>query len=71
MEIGDAQRAKAELEHILEKNPGFTGARIRLGVVFHRLGDEQRAIAEWRQAQQDDPHDMRPRAYLVSVGATP
>ena len=69
MEIGDPGRAKSELEHILDVKPGFTGARIRLGVVFHRMGDTERAIAEWRQAAVDDPSDMRPRAYLLSVGA--
>ena len=69
MEIGYSTRAKAELEHILAKNPGFTGARIRLGVIHQRLGDTERAVAEWTRAAQDDPSDMRPRAYLLSVGA--
>ena len=71
LEVGDADGARSELEHILEKNPGFTGARIRLGAVFHRLGDTERAVAEWRRAAVDDPGDMRPRAYLVSVGGIP
>ena len=71
MEVGDTERARTELEHILEKNPGFTGARIRLGVVFQRMGDTQGAIAEWKRAALDDPQDMRPRAYLISVGAIP
>ena len=69
--VGDVDRARSELEHILEQNPAFTGARIRLGVVFQRLGDTERAVAEWRQAALDDPHDTRPRAYLASVGAIP
>ena len=69
MDVGEPERARAELEHILEKNPWFTGARIRLGVVFHRLGYTPRAIVEWKRAAIDDPRDMRPRAYLVSVGA--
>ena len=69
MEVGEAERAKDELEHILEANPRFSGARIRLGVVYQRLGDTDKAIAAWRQAALDDPEDMRPRAYLSSVGA--
>lgn len=69
MEVGEAERARQELEQILEANPKFSGARIRLGVVYQRLGDTERAIREWRQAQLDDPSDMRPRAYLVSAGA--
>ncbi len=68
LEIGEPERAREELEHILEKNPGFTSARIRLGVVFHRLGDDDRAAAEWRRAADEDPRDMRPRAYLLAAG---
>ncbi len=71
MEVGDADRARVELEHVLGKNPRFTGARIRLGVVFQRMGDVDRAVEEWKQAAKDDPSDMRPRAYLISVGAIP
>ena len=69
MEIGDLARARGELEHILEVKPSFAGARIRLGVVFQRMGDTESAVVEWRQAAVDDPSDMRPRAYLLSVGA--
>lgn len=71
MEAGEVQRAKDELELILERNPRFSGARIRLGAVFQRLGDTERAIAEWRRSLVDHPDDMRPRAYLISVGALP
>jgi tetratricopeptide (TPR) repeat protein len=69
MESGDLERARDELEVILEARPGFGAARVKLGVVFQRLGDTERAIAEWRRAAADNPDDMRPRAYLVSVGA--
>ena len=69
MEAGQLERAREELEQILEARAGFAGARIRLGVVHQRLGNRARAIAEWRQALTDDPDDMRPRAYLASVGA--
>ena len=68
MELGEADRAKEELEHILERNPRMTGARLRLGVLLQRMGDTRRAVEEWRQAALDDPDDMRPRAYLQSVG---
>lgn len=71
MEAGEVQRAKEELELILERNPRFSGARIRLGAVFQRLGDTERAITEWRRSLVDHPDDMRPRAYLTSVGALP
>ena len=52
---------------ILESRPTFVGARVRLGVVMHRLGDDVRAVAEWKRCLEDDPRDMRARAYLASV----
>ena len=70
MEVGEPERARSELEKILERNPGVTSERIRLGGVCQRPGETARAIAEWKQAAQDDPRDMRPRACLLSVGAT-
>lgn len=69
MELGDLDRARSELQDILEARPGFVGARVRLGVVLHRLGDDEAAIREWRRCAEDAPDDMRPRAYLASVGA--
>jgi tetratricopeptide (TPR) repeat protein len=68
IELGDLTGAKDELDSILEARPHFVGARIRLGVVLHRLGDNQAAVREWTRCAADDPEDMRPRAYLVSVG---
>ncbi len=68
IELGDLVRAEEELEAILEARPGFVGARVRLGVVRHRLGDDEGAIREWTRCAADDPEDMRPRAYLASVG---
>jgi tetratricopeptide (TPR) repeat protein len=68
IELGDLNKAREELDTILEARPGFVGARIRLGVVLHRLGDNQAAVREWMRCAADDPEDMRPRAYLISVG---
>ena len=70
IELGDLDRAREELETVLESRPGFTGARVRLGLVHHRLGDNQSAVREWMRCAHDDPQDMRPRAYLASVGVT-
>ena len=70
MELGDVSRARDELEAILETRPGFVGARLRLGVVLHRLGDDDEAIEEWKRCAIEDPDDMRPRAYLASVGVS-
>ncbi|MFQ5537020.1 MAG: tetratricopeptide repeat protein [Gemmatimonadota bacterium] len=68
IELGELEKAREELETILEARPYFTGARIRLGVVLHRLSDDEAAVREWKQCADDDPDDMRARAYLASVG---
>lgn len=70
IEAGDLEQARVELEIILESRPTFVGARIRLGKVLQRVGDTEGAIREWKQCTIDDPQDMRPRAYLASVGVT-
>jgi tetratricopeptide (TPR) repeat protein len=67
MEMGRWGEAQEELEAILEKNPRFTGARLRLGVILLRKGDEDGARREWEQCQEEDPGDMRARAYLAAV----
>lgn len=67
IELGELDRAKRELELILESRPSFVGARVRLGVVHYRLGEEDEATKQWRRCLEDDPRDMRARAYLASV----
>jgi tetratricopeptide (TPR) repeat protein len=68
IELGNLTKAREELDAILEARPSFVGARVRLGVVLHRLGDDAAAVEEWKRCAVDDPEDMRPRAYLASVG---
>jgi tetratricopeptide (TPR) repeat protein len=70
IELGELQQARDELEEILVARPAFVGARVRLGVVLRRLGDDDGAIREWTRSAEDAPEDMRPRAYLASVGVT-
>ncbi|MDA0328551.1 MAG: tetratricopeptide repeat protein [Gemmatimonadetes bacterium] len=70
IELGELDQAKDELTLILEARPSFVGARVRMGVVLHRLGDDERAVLEWQRCLQDDPRDMRARAYLASVQAS-
>jgi hypothetical protein len=62
------QDAQEQLEIILGKNPNFTSARLRLGVVLHRQGDEAGARREWERCVAEDPKDMRAKAYLAAVG---
>ncbi len=67
IELGELEQARDELTLILESRPSFVGARVRLGVVFHRLGLDDLAVVHWRRCLQDDPSDMRARAYLASL----
>ena len=67
LESSELERAREELEAILSRNPALTGARVQLGVVLHRMGAVEEAVAEWLRCLEDDPSDLRPRAYLASV----
>ena len=67
IELGELDKAREELAVILDARPSFVGARVRLGVVLHRLGEDEAAVREWHRCLEDDPHDMRARAYLASV----
>jgi tetratricopeptide (TPR) repeat protein len=60
--------AQEQLETILEKNPSFTSARLRLGLALHRQGDEAGARKEWELCVREDPRDMRAKAYLAALG---
>ncbi|MGD8321389.1 MAG: tetratricopeptide repeat protein [Gemmatimonadota bacterium] len=68
IELGDLDKAREELDTILDSRPNFVGARVRLGVVLQRLGETEAAVEQWKRCAVDDPGDMRPRAYLASVG---
>lgn len=70
IELGELEQAKEELTVILQARPSFVGARVRLGVVLRRLGDDAGAVTEWNRCLDDDPRDMRARAYLASVAAS-
>ena len=69
LEVGELDQARQDLESMLDDRPGFVGARSRLGVVYHRLGHDGAAVREWMRCSAEDPEDMRPRAYMHSVGA--
>jgi len=66
-ELGELEEARKELELILDARPSFVSVRLRLGVVLHRLGRDAEAVEQWQQCQEQDPRDMRARAYLASV----
>jgi len=59
--------AKTQLELILGDRDTFTGARVKLGLVLHRLGDDEGARREWNRCREEDPEDMRIRAFMSSL----
>jgi len=61
------EEARKQLQIILDGNPNFTSARIRLGVVLQRTGDLEGARDQWERCVREDPRDMRAKAYLASV----
>jgi len=71
IELGELDRAAEELRFVLDRNERFAAARLRYGVVLHRTGDTDGAIAAWERCMRDAPGDMRARAYLASVGVRP
>ena len=67
LDIGELDRARTELEYILQQRPGFHTARLRYGVVLQRLGEDQSALKEFKRCQEEDPNDLRARAYIASI----
>lgn len=67
MATGELEAARAELEQVLERDADFTSARLRLGLVLRRLGDDAGAAVCWRRCLEERPDDFRARAYLLSL----
>ena len=68
MDLDRLDDAKDQLDAILEMNPDFFGARVRLGVLLNRRGDIEGARREWRRCAEQAPKDERIRAYLTLLG---
>jgi tetratricopeptide (TPR) repeat protein len=67
IDLDELEQAREELAIILESRPSFVGARVRMGVVLHRRGEDEAAVKEWNRCLEDDPRDMRARAYLAAI----
>jgi tetratricopeptide (TPR) repeat protein len=67
MTLGLLDDARDELEFVLERDPDFTSARLRLGLVLQRQGDNSGARAAWERCARENPADFRARAYLASL----
>jgi type IV pilus assembly protein PilF len=57
MEQGDLQLAKIKLDTALKQDPGSADVHSARGTLFARLGDPDKADAEFRTALRDAPHD--------------
>lgn len=67
MQLGDLDRAEAELRTALEANPRFDAARLNLGLVHYRRGRTAEALAEWGRVRDADPDNPRVRAFFSMV----
>lgn len=68
MDLDRLDDAKVQLDAILDMNPHFFGARVRLGALLNRKGDIEGARREWEHCAEQAPKDERIRAYLASLG---
>lgn len=59
-----ADQAADELRTVIETNPGFSAARLDLGLAYFRLGDVSAAQREWEIVHQKEPHSAQVRAYM-------
>lgn len=53
---GDLERALADCEEVLRRNPLHFGALAGCGEVLLRLGREEEALARWRRALEVNPN---------------
>jgi tetratricopeptide (TPR) repeat protein len=56
--------ALMQLGVALEGNPRFYQARMNLGMVHYRAGNQDAAREAWLQCRQQDPQDARVQSYL-------
>lgn len=67
LETGRSLEAREELEVIAAARPNFTEARATLGLACYVSGDLAAAESIWTAVEQDDPDNVRVRAYLAMV----
>jgi tetratricopeptide (TPR) repeat protein len=67
MDLGRLGDARDHVAAILDLNPDFLKARIRLGAFLQRIGDDAGAHSEWERCAEQDPEDRRIQAYLASL----
>ena len=63
LQMGKFQEARAQLEQLVRRNPGFTDAVIRLGTVESKLGDKAAALENFHKA-----HQMQPSNTTAALG---
>ena len=61
----DGDKAEAQLNFVLQKNPNSAEAHYRLGLIYQDRGEAVRARAEWRKAVSLDPTNIAAREKLT------
>ncbi len=71
MQLDRLDEAEVELQAALEEHPLFAAARVTLGLVYYRRGDNIRAVEEWQAALATAPGNAQARAFLAVLGHVP
>lgn len=75
LKTGQPGAARAELERVIQRDPGHTRAWGYLGLAFQRMGDLERAIAAFQAGGQDAMArrlaEMSPSAAATKAAAAP
>ncbi|MEX0907415.1 MAG: tetratricopeptide repeat protein [Gemmatimonadota bacterium] len=67
LDMGRLDEAAVELRRVLELDPGFIAARVNLGLILHRQGQREGALAEWKACAEQQPDNPQVRAYLSMI----
>ena len=66
--MSDSPRARLlAAQRALAIEPGEWRHRLETVAALRLLGRDAEAVEQWQQCQEQDPRDMRARAYLASL----
>ena len=67
LEVEEWEKARSELEEILQSHPDMVAPRNLLGVVHYRRGQKELARRQWQTSRLNAPDDPAARAWLKIV----
>ncbi|HEV2418266.1 MAG TPA: tetratricopeptide repeat protein, partial [Terriglobia bacterium] len=64
MQAGRFASAIENFNKVLRLRPDLVAARVNLGLAYHAVGDYQLAVADLRQADEENPHLLATNLFL-------